>query len=73
MLLTAYWKRVTLIMVKKVIVEVIRDWQDLDRQFKKGDWLEVYNTPGWNDFYYICSWGQILLSKEHCKIIKEIE
>jgi len=48
-------------------VRIIKDWQDLEWQFRKGEELEVYDSP--YDFYFICSWGYRLIPKTHCQII----
>lgn len=60
-----------MIYLSLIKVEVIKDWQDLDWQFKKGEEIEVYETPQNNAFYFICSWGYRLLPKTHCQI-KEV-
>ena len=53
--------------MKTFKVRIIKSWQDLDGIFKVGDIVDVYK--GNSEFYFICSWGQYFIPKNHCEVI----
>ena len=57
-------------MLKLLKIRVVKDWQDLDWKFRKGEKIEVYDTPRDSDFYFIGYWGYRLIPKNHCQVTR---